>query len=227
MNRPRLMYNQPESQQAVNLLGHYAGLVSRALAFLIDFVIISLSVVVATWFVNFTMDMLQIKTMLGLLAGGFPRIAPAVDWILLLLNSSMVASLLVFAFVVAYHVFFWFAAGQTIGKALIGLRVVPLRGGKLKLWQAILRYAGYFISAPLLGIGFFWMLVDDRRMAWHDKLARTCVIYTWNARPDERFLQYAMRVLSSRQEAIRELKRQRTRLRGLLKNEHNAKEHGN
>jgi len=33
------------------------------------------------------------------------------------------------------------------------------------------------VSFWTLGLGFLAMLVDDRRQAWHDKIARTCVIY--------------------------------------------------
>jgi uncharacterized RDD family membrane protein YckC len=38
-----------------------------------------------------------------------------------------------------------------------------------------------------LFLGFFWILIDDRRQGWHDKIAGTCVVYTWHARPDETF----------------------------------------
>jgi uncharacterized RDD family membrane protein YckC len=39
-----------------------------------------------------------------------------------------------------------------------------------------------------MGIGLLWIMVDDQRQGWHDKLAKTFVIYTWAARPDEQFL---------------------------------------
>ena len=32
-----------------------------------------------------------------------------------------------------------------------------------------------------MGLGVLWVIVDDRRQGWHDKLAHTCVIYAWNA----------------------------------------------
>jgi uncharacterized RDD family membrane protein YckC len=37
-------------------------------------------------------------------------------------------------------------------------------------------------------LGFFWILIDDRRQGWHDKIAGTLVIYTWEAHHEERFL---------------------------------------
>jgi uncharacterized RDD family membrane protein YckC len=40
----------------------------------------------------------------------------------------------------------------------------------------------------LFFLGFLWILIDNRRQGWHDKMAGTCVIYNWPARPDENFL---------------------------------------
>jgi uncharacterized RDD family membrane protein YckC len=40
----------------------------------------------------------------------------------------------------------------------------------------------------LFFLGFLWIFVDRRRQGWHDKIANTYVIYTWAAKPDERFL---------------------------------------
>jgi uncharacterized RDD family membrane protein YckC len=40
------------------------------------------------------------------------------------------------------------------------------------------------------------VLVDDRRRAWHDRLAGTAVVHSWRARPDEAFLRDAIDRLS-------------------------------
>ena len=37
----------------------------------------------------------------------------------------------------------------------------------------------------ILFIGLLWVLVSDERQGWHDKIARTCVIYDWPAREDD------------------------------------------
>jgi uncharacterized RDD family membrane protein YckC len=34
-------------------------------------------------------------------------------------------------------------------------------------------------------LGFFWVLVDSRRQAWHDKFAETFVIYVWDVPQEE------------------------------------------
>ena len=44
------------------------------------------------------------------------------------------------------------------------------------------RLLTYGLSLAAVGIGFLFILSDDRRQGWHDKIAGTCVIYSWKAR---------------------------------------------
>jgi uncharacterized RDD family membrane protein YckC len=176
-----------------SLIGYYAGFFSRLLAFIIDTIIISFSLVATTWFFTVTATMLQFRTILGFSLSAIPGFSALIDNIV----GLELGSFLSFIFVLGYHVFFLVFAGQTPGKALLGLRVVPLSGGKIPVWRALVRFLAYFPSALLIWIGFLWIIVDDRRQAWHDKLAGTCVIYTWDARPDERFLADEIRLVQS------------------------------
>lgn len=59
----------------------------------------------------------------------------------------------------------------------MGVRIARTNGKPLTIGRALLRYLGYWLSAIPLGLGFFWVLVDDQRQGWHDKLADTYVIY--------------------------------------------------
>ena len=52
-----------------------------------------------------------------------------------------------------------------------------------RLLQSAIRVIGYGISAAVFMMGFVWILFDGRRRAWHDHLARTYVVYDWDARP--------------------------------------------
>ena len=95
---------------------------------------------------------------------------------------------------------------QTVGKALMGLRVLGQDGRRLTFSQALIRALSYYISGLALFIGFLWVLVDDRRQAWHDKLARTLVVYEWDAQYEERLVG-AVQVLNQsnqRRQAARE-----------------------
>ena len=184
--------------QERSLLGQYAGFASRLAAFVIDVTIVSIILFASTWFLSTTFALLQIEAFLGKIAESFLAIKPIVN----LIFNPITASIVSLIFILAYYVFFWFVAGQTPGKAVMGVRVVSLHGGKISVWQALLRYLGYYISGAAFGIGFLWILVDDRRMTWHDKIARTCVIYNWDARPDETFLTQAIQKLATRRDAL-------------------------
>jgi uncharacterized RDD family membrane protein YckC len=69
---------------------------------------------------------------------------------------------------------------------ILGVRVISVDGGPVSFWQSIRRFVGYLISF-ILYLGYLWILVDDRRQGWHDKIANTLVVYAWDARPDELF----------------------------------------
>ncbi len=75
-----------------------------------------------------------------------------------------------------YLVTFWRLSGQTPGKWLMGLKVVSVDGRPLSIGRAALRFVGYLASALPFYAGFLWILGPERR-AWHDRLARTQVIY--------------------------------------------------
>jgi uncharacterized RDD family membrane protein YckC len=83
-----------------------------------------------------------------------------------------------------YALFFWSTTGQTPGKAVMGVRVVRLDGRPMTLWTGIVRLVGYAMSLMSIGLGFLLALTDNRRQALHDKIARTCVIYSWDAHGD-------------------------------------------
>ena len=38
-----------------------------------------------------------------------------------------------------------------------------------------------------------WIAIDNRREAWHDKIAKTAVIYAWDAFPSTRSLRSIIR----------------------------------
>lgn len=176
-----------------HLKGSYAGFVSRLIAFAIDVVIISFTIGTITWFLSVTATVLQLRSILGFSLSAIPGSAEFLD----ALFGPVVATVFITLVVVAYHIFFLVFAGQTPGKALLGLRVVSMDGKPLHYGKAILRLLGYFFSGVPFYLGFLWIIFDDHRQAWHDKIAGTCVIYTWEARPDEKFLSEEIRQLQA------------------------------
>jgi uncharacterized RDD family membrane protein YckC len=178
---------------SVNLLGHYAGFISRLTAFIVDTLIISASVVATTWFVSVTTTTFRFGTFIGFSVDSIPGVRSLVE----ILTGPIVTGLVTFLYILSYHVFFWIIAGQTPGKALIGLRIVTLDGHRLTPWRAFIRFLAYFISAIPLYLGFLWVIIDDYRQGWHDKLAGTYVIYAWAARPDELFLRNEIKLVDA------------------------------
>lgn len=147
-----------------------AGFVSRALAFAMDIVVMSVLVVGA---IAFTYALLGFFTLYGVLGRSATVAGP--------LHTAVTVVLVIIGVVVAvgYPVGCWVVFGQTAGKALMGLRVTRTGGQPLSVRRALVRYAGYWLAAIPLGLGFLWVLGDPARRGWHDRLAGTCVVYTW------------------------------------------------
>ena len=75
----------------------------------------------------------------------------------------------------AYFVVFHGIGGKTIGKWLLGLRVVGAERSPITYRRAFLRWLGMVGFAPVL-LGFLWILWSREKRGWHDLLARTWVI---------------------------------------------------
>jgi uncharacterized RDD family membrane protein YckC len=77
-----------------------------------------------------------------------------------------------------YGALMWKIKGTTIGGLVCGLKVVRRDGTDLNWDTAIVRALGCFLSMVVAGLGFLWIVFDEDRQAWHDKIAGTLVIRT-------------------------------------------------
>lgn len=66
--------------------------------------------------------------------------------------------------------------GWTIGKRLLGVRVLSTASERLSLWQAIERALGYAVSAAEFGIGFLQYFTAANCRTMHDRIADTIVV---------------------------------------------------
>ncbi|WP_051827027.1 RDD family protein [Metabacillus indicus] len=68
----------------------------------------------------------------------------------------------------------------TLGKKMLGLKVVNDTGGKISMGQSWIRYLGYIVSS-IFYIGYIMAAFTDRKRALHDMMADTYVV---KAEPD-------------------------------------------
>jgi uncharacterized RDD family membrane protein YckC len=135
----------------------YAGLATRALAFATDVAIVN----IVGWFVA-----LVVTLCVSFI--GVPDEVAAV--------FVAIGSIVALCWSVGYFAFFWSTTGQTPGNRLLGIRVIDARTlAPPRPGRAVRRFFGLIVAAVPFCLGFFWILVDDRRRGWHDKLARTVV----------------------------------------------------
>ena len=79
---------------------------------------------------------------------------------------------------------FWLWRSATPGKLAVNSRIVDFRTGKKpKLWQLLVRFLGYSVSAAPFFAGFLCIIWDKDRRGYHDYMSRTAVIGDAGLRP--------------------------------------------
>ena len=95
-------------------------------------------------------------------------------------SAAPLISFLTFAWMgltTAYFVIFHGMEGKTIGKSLLGLRVVGVGQSSITYRRALLRWiATVGFGFTTLGLSLLWVLWQSEKRGWHDFLARTWVI---------------------------------------------------
>jgi len=146
--------------------GHYAGPVARFVAFLIDvgviFGVYTVTVSALTFFVG---SILGIQVAAGSVTAALG-----------------VVTLALWAFV--YMLIGLVLTSSTVGKALVGLKVVSQDGSPLTARQGLVRVITYPLSFIVFGIGLLGIAFGAKRLAWHDKFAGTCEVFEWGDRSD-------------------------------------------
>ena len=149
-------------------LGEYGGFATRLVAFLIDRLIIFVFTTITVLVANFLLDSLHIGDELL--------------WQYTRLVLGAIVFIVNISFYWGYFLVFWVLSGQTPWKAPMGVRIVRTDGERLHIGKAIIRVIGYWVSA-ILFLGYLWVLVDNRRQGFHDKMAGTYVVYSWSEDP--------------------------------------------
>ncbi|MBI3742459.1 MAG: RDD family protein [Chloroflexi bacterium] len=137
----------------------YAGWARRATALLIDLGLL--------WLINFFVGLI-ISFITILFFGSSVRY----DF-----TYSLCLNVILYSVGALYFIGFHALGGQTIGKAILKLRVLTLAGERISFGKSLLRSVGYVISTALLMIGWLLPLWDAKHQALHDNIAGTIVVY--------------------------------------------------
>jgi uncharacterized RDD family membrane protein YckC len=143
----------------------YAGIVTRAVAFVIDLLILN-----------------------GLLFGGALVIGLVIEAfgtfaLDLSAGEAALAGVIWSIAFAAYFVTWWSLTGQTPGMRALGIKVLPTRGERLPPRQGLVRTIGMVIAAVPFFAGYLLILINERRRGLHDLIARTVVVYVETEKP--------------------------------------------
>ena len=87
------------------------------------------------------------------------------------------------AVALAYFAGMWAWKGSTIGGTVLNLKVVRLDNQPVTFAVALVRGLASMLSFIVFFLGFFWIIVDRDKQAWHDKIAGTVVVRSPRATP--------------------------------------------
>ena len=150
----------------------WGGLFRRVGAFILDVVIV-----------------LLLSMLMGVMAFvGYKVGLAAHDRVVSVGNAEPLVVFLTFGWLflaTAYFVVFHGMDGRTIGKRLLGLRVVGVDQTPITYRQALLRCFGLVVAIAPMGAGVLWILLNRERRGWHDLIAHTWVVRDPGVRSEE------------------------------------------
>ena len=146
--------------------GHYAGPVSRLIAFGIDAVFMWLGYLLIALGISFLVDF-------------FTNVDTSTSaW-------QIVALVVLSSWLFLYNWASYSIAGKTAGMAIVGLRVLGRDGQVLTGSHAAIRTLVLPISILVFGLGLLGILFSPQRRSLHDAAAGSVVVYDWGDRPAE------------------------------------------
>ena len=152
---------------------HYAGFWRRVAAYQLDSLILGVASYIVIIPVAMVMG-LGLSSMQAQAASD-PAAMFAAMWPMLL-----VSYLLMFAIQAAYFACMHSRPAQaTLGKMAVGIKATRPDGGRISFWRGVGRWAGLFLSAIPLGIGYLMAAFTDRKRALHDIVSDTVVVDRW------------------------------------------------
>ncbi|MFQ6120363.1 MAG: RDD family protein, partial [Methanosarcinales archaeon] len=106
-------------------------------------------------------------------------IAYFLDGLILFIPTYVASSIIPYSGIIisaGYFTYFYGTTGQTPGKKVMHIKVVTTDGSDLDYGKGFLRWLGYIVSTITLFIGFLWIIWDENKQGFHDKIAGTYVV---------------------------------------------------
>lgn len=144
---------------------HYAGFWRRTVAALIDTILfLIIAAFIHYLFFSESMEMIAVST-----DNTFNfQAATSINW-----TEQLI--------IIGITIFMWMKFLGTPGKLILGCHILDLKTRQaISPSQALLRYFGYFVSVIPFMLGFIWVGIDKRKQGFHDKIAGTVVIVSFN-----------------------------------------------
>ncbi|GAA4094098.1 RDD family protein [Nocardioides kongjuensis] len=145
-----------------SVTGQYAGPVSRAAALAIDVGVVVASYSIGVGITGFLLDAIFDASLED--------------------GTGAVASVVLLGWAALYVAVGTTIAGRTIGKAVVGLKVVARDGRPVGPVAAVVRVVAFPLSTSLFGLGALLIVLRRDHRALHDLVARTAVVYDWGDR---------------------------------------------
>jgi predicted Zn finger-like uncharacterized protein len=150
----------------------YAGFWRRLGAYLIDGIVVGIIMKISTGVMMIPLS----RYFSNIYLSNDPhQLEAMVPSMMIILVTSMLVGMSLQAL---YFILMWGYRGATLGKMALKIKIVHTGGSDISYGSAFLRYIGTIISGIPLCLGYLWMLWDDKKQTWHDKIASTCVIRT-------------------------------------------------
>ena len=133
-----------------------ASMRSRALAYIIDDLLVTLIIIMIFW-------------------ESIYAISEDTEALMYLLKAELVTPLIILKII--YHTFFVWYFGATIGKIVAKIRVIDANEwGRVSIFSSFLRAVGRIFSEMFFYVGFLIGFFNEGRKTFHDITGRTLVV---------------------------------------------------
>ena len=149
-------------ERSVSQQGRYAGALSRLLAYGADLLILTTAYTATLALVQFAIDAatpwsVEFKSGYGWVLVG------ELIWAAVYFGNS------------------WVVFARSPGMSLLGLRIVRADGSPLDRRHALIRLLAFPLGFLTLGLGFLGIIFARTHQALYDRIAKTAVVYDWDA----------------------------------------------